>query len=440
MGTPRPATSRTAEVPTVYRPAQAPEIDGGRRPAPLHPAAAVGSGLFAICLLLALPAGTAVEPDPGLPRLGDAGWWTVVAVLVLQAVAVVWVGRFPTTVLPGLTALPLVLVWSVPGGAFSATAVAELAGVFLAVVARPPRRWVLVVVTALLLATGQFLNQVRAGEGLGTAVAGGLLQGLSVVGLPLLFGLVVAAQRDTREARHHEVQALRREQDALLSAAVSRERMAMSRELHDIAAHHMSGIALMAAAMDRQIDTDPATAKQSARQVREQSRAVLDDLRRLVGLLREDADATRPVESLDALAALVENRRATGSEIDLVLPAGSAEPGVGPLGQLVVYRMVQESLANAAVHAPGARCAVEIGEPRDGRLAVVVRNGAPTGPDPGPGGGFGLVGMAERAQLVGADLTYGPSPDGGWEVRLTLPVEDALSTLRPPTTLPEAAQ
>jgi signal transduction histidine kinase len=234
--------------------------------------------------------------------------------------------------------------------------VAELAGVFLAVVARPARRWVVLAVTTLLLATGQFLNQVRAGEDPGPAIVGGLLQGLFVVGLPLLFGLVVAAQRDTREARLHEVQALRREQDALLQAAVSRERMSMSRELHDIAAHHMSGIALMAAAMDRQIDADPATAKKSARQVREQSRAVLDDLRRLVGLLREDADATRPVESPDALSALVENRRATGSEIDFVVPEHGT--GVGPLAQLVVYRMVQESLANAAAHAPGARCAV----------------------------------------------------------------------------------
>jgi signal transduction histidine kinase len=297
------------------------------------------------------------------------------------------------------------------------------------------------VVTGLLLATGQCLNQVRAGEpDLGAAIAGGLVQGLVVVGLPLLFGLVVAAQRDTREARHHEVQALRREQDALLQVAVSRERMAMSREVHDIAAHHMSGIALMAAAMDRQIDSDPATAKRSARQVREQSRAVLDDLRRLVGLLREDAEATRSVEGLDALSALVENRRATGSEIDLVVPARSTEhgAGVGPLAQLVVYRTVQESLANAAVHAPGARCTVEIGDPRDGRLSVVVRNGVPAGPDPGPGGGFGLVGIAERAQLVGADLTYGPTPDGGWEVRLTLPIEDEVTTMFTPTTFPEA--
>jgi signal transduction histidine kinase len=420
----------------VSRPApQAPP-----RPAPLQPVAATVSALIALCLLLVLPVVTAAEPDFDLPVLGSAGWWTAIAVVVLQAVAVVWAARFPTVVLPALTALPLVLVWLVPGGAFSATAVAELAGVFVAVAARPRRRpWAALAVTALLLATGQSLNGVRSGEpDVAATIAGALLQGLFVVGLPLLFGLVVAAQRDAREARHHEVQALRREQDALLAAAVSRERMAMSRELHDIAAHHMSGIALMAAAMDRQIDADPATAKRSARQVREQSRAVLDDLRRLVGLLREDADATRPVETLDAVSALVENRRATGAEIDLVVPPGGAEPGVGPLAQLVVHRMVQESLANAATHAPGARCVVEVGEPRHGRLAVVVRNGPPTGPDPGPGGGFGLIGMAERAQLVGADLTYGAAPDGGWEVRLTLPVEDVATTLPAPTTLPEA--
>jgi nitrate/nitrite-specific signal transduction histidine kinase len=80
---------------------------------------------------------------------------------------------------------------------------------------------------------------------------------------------------------------------------------------------------------------------------------------------------------------------------------------------------------------------VEVGEPRHGRLAVVVRNGPPTGPDPGPGGGFGLIGMAERAQLVGGDLVHGATPDGGWEVRLTLPVEDPVTTLRASTTLPE---
>jgi signal transduction histidine kinase len=408
------------------------------RPVPLHPGTAVVCGLVAIGLLLVMPSAAATEPGFGpLPRPGDAGWWAVASVLVVQAVAVAGAARFPAVVLPGLTTVPLVLAVLAPGAAFGLTAVAELAGVFLVVIARPPRQllWIVLGGTALLLATGQFLNEVRSGmSGTAVAIVAALLQALVVVGLPLLLGLVVAAQRDARDARLQEVQALRREQDALLQAAVSRQRVAMSRELHDIAAHHMSGIALMAAAMDRQIDSDPAAARRSARQVREQSSAVLDDLRRLVGLLREEADATRPVETLDAVSALVETRRAAGSPIDLVSPAGRTDPGVGlgPLAQLVAYRMVQESLANAAAHAPGARCVVEIGEPRDARLTIIVRNGAPPEPDPGPGGGFGLVGMAERAQLVGADLTHGTTPDGGWEVRLTLPVEDSTSTPEAP--------
>jgi signal transduction histidine kinase len=422
----------------VSRPVQEPV-----RRVPLHPVTAAGCGLVAIGALLLLPSAAATDPTLApVPRPGGAEWWTVIAVLVVQAVAVAWVGRFPAAVLPGLAVVPFVLAWLTPGAAFSTTAVAELAGVFLAVVARPSRRpWGALTATALLLAAAQLLNEVRSGApDVGAAVIGALLQALVVIGLPLLLGLVIASQREAHDARQQEVLALRREQDALLQAAVSRQRLAMSRELHDIAAHHMSGIALMAAALGQQIDTDPAAAKRSALDVRQQSRAVLDDLRRLVGLLREDADAARPVETLDAVSALVETRRAAGAEIDLVLPAEAAgiDAGLGPLAQLVAYRMVQESLANAATHAPRARCTVEIGEPHDGRLTTTVRNSAPDGPDPGPRGGFGLVGMAERAQLVGAELSYGATADGGWEVRLTLPVDDTITTTSAPAPPPEA--
>jgi signal transduction histidine kinase len=409
------------------------------RSRPLHPGAALGSGVAAIGLLLFLASAAAADPDLGpVPGPGEAVWWVVAAVLLAQAVAVAWTGRAPAVVLPGLAAVALVLVPVAPGPAFTITAVAMLVAVFLAVVAHPLRRlWVPLAAAGVLLAAGQFLTvgARSAPEAAGAAGTGAALQALVVIGLPLLFGSVVAARRDAHEAHRLELVALRREQDALLQAAVSRQRTALSRELHDIAAHHMSGIAVLAGALDRQIETDPSTARQSARQIREQSRAVLTDLRRLVGLLREEADAARPPETLDAVSALVEARRAAGAEITLVLPTEHVEPG--PLAQLVAYRMVQESLANAAVHAPGAPCAVQISTPSQGRLVISVRNGAPTGPDPGPGGGFGLVGMAERAQLVGAELTYGPTVDGGWEVRLTLPVGETVSTIPAPAPLPE---
>ncbi|MFP5022237.1 sensor histidine kinase [Pseudonocardia phyllosphaerae] len=392
---------------------------------PLHPRTAVGCAVVAIALLLFLPWAAATDPGLGTAALpGEAGWWLAVAVLLTQAALVSWVGRAPAVLPPVVSAVPLIVIAATPGAVFSIGAVAVATAVFLAVVARSSTRlWPGLLCTGLVLGIGQFANEVHTfGTPTTTALITSPLHVVIVVGLPLLLGLVIASRRDADAARTEQVAALRREQGAVLQAEMARQRTALSRELHDIAAHHMSGIAVIAAAMDRQIDSDPATAKQSARQIREQSRAVLDDLRRLVGLLREEADAARPVETLESVTALVEERRAYGAEIDLVVPEHVVEPG--PLTQLVVYRMVQESLANAAAHAPGAHCVVELAAPDATQLQVRVRNGVPTGPDRGPGGGFGLLGMAERAQLVGAELRHGPTSDGGWEVALTLPLDD----------------
>lgn len=407
-------------------------------PRPLNPMAAAGCGVVSLALFFAIPLAGAADPTLGdLPSPGEGRWWLLGAVLLVQAVTAVQVNRRPEVVLPLVAGVPLVAAWFGPNAAFSTTAVTLIASVYLAVVAR--MRWPRVVLPAawLLVATAQACNEVRGGAlAVPEALLAGPAQALVVVGLPLLAGSVVAAQRDARDAREQEARALRREQGALLEAAVSQQRAAMSRELHDIAAHHLSGIALMAAVIDRRIDSDPAAAKEAAREIRQQSTAVLDDLRRLVGLLREDPGAESPIAALEAVPELVAQRRATGAEIDLVLPESGTD-GVGPLAQLVAYRAVQESLANAAAHAPGARCVVEIGTRDRDRVQVVVRNDSPAAAGAGPGGGYGLLGMAERAQLVGADLDYGPTAGGGWEVRLLLPREDpSPAAFAPP--IPEA--
>ncbi|HEY0216014.1 MAG TPA: ATP-binding protein, partial [Cellulomonas sp.] len=134
--------------------------------------------------------------------------------------------------------------------------------------------------------------------------------------------------------------------------------------------------------------------------------------------------------SLAGVPALVATAGAGGRAV--VLPRRSRAAtagvgdGVGPLAQLAGYRMVQESLANAARHAPGAGCTVELDDRDDAEVVLVVRNAATTQvPVRTPGGGTGLRGMRERAELVGADLRYGPTVHGGWEVRLALPREPA---------------
>ncbi|WP_432545440.1 sensor histidine kinase [Kineococcus sp. SYSU DK004] len=402
---------------------------GGHRPHP-HALAALAVAAVALALLAWLPVAAAADPSLGAaPALASPSWWAAAAVVAAQSVLVARVARRPALLLPLTAALPLPLALAAPSAVLTLTTLPVAVATHLAVLSRPLRRLAgALAATLLLVALAQVLGQTgdepAAGGGPWVPVAAGTAQALLVVGAPLLLGSVVAARRDAERARRQEVAALRREQEALLAAAVSQQRTAMSRELHDIAAHHLSGIALLAAAIGRQVDTDPAAAKRSAQLVREQSRAVLDDLRRLVGLLREDAADARPVETLAGLDDLVRARRAVGADVALVHRGDGAER-LGPLAQLVAHRAVQEALANAAAHAPGAVCAVEVDATASDRVVLTVRNGPPTGPDQGPGSGFGLVAMAERAQLVGGTLEHGPTGDGGWRVRLRLPAEPA---------------
>nr|WP_242680479.1 histidine kinase [Nocardioides sp. IC4_145] len=201
----------------------------------------------------------------------------------------------------------------------------------------------------------------------------------------------------------------------------------MARELHDIAAHHLSGIAIAASALERQVATDPDGAREAARQVRRQSTSVLRDLRSLVGLLRDrDGGGGARPETLGGIADLVADVVAIGREVTWTVrgDASAADREVGPLAQLAAYRVVREALANAGRHAPGAACTVTLDARDPAEVTLVVRNGPAVGePDPVAGGGFGLVGMRERAGLTGARVDAGPTGDGGWEVRLVLPRE-----------------
>ena len=135
------------------------------------------------------------------------------------------------------------------------------------------------------------------------------------------------------------------------------------------------------------------------RQVRAQSRALLDDLRRLVGLLR-DADHVDAVETVEAIERLVADARASGRDVSLRVEGRT--DGVGSLGQLVAFRMVQESLANAALHAPGAACAVAIDGSRPDLVVVTVRNDAPAAASGTAREGLGLL-ERQGAGEPGAD-------------------------------------
>ncbi|OII00645.1 hypothetical protein BIU89_05585 [Curtobacterium sp. MCBA15_005] len=400
---------------------------------------ALGTAVVALGLLLGLPPLDALEPDgAALALRAPAPFtlaWSVLALgLLAQSAALLAARRAPRTVLIVVAALPVVVAALAPESfdVFGLTALPVVVAVVLAALRVPlARLWPTLLVAGALVAAGSAVLSAVAGgafrgdfsTGLAGSLGQGVLQAIGAVGLPLLVTLLVQSRREVRVARTAEASAVNREQDALVDAAVSRERAAMARELHDIAAHHLSGIALMAAVIDRQIDADPERAHEGARQVREQSTAVLEDLRRLVGLLRDDAPAERAVETVAGIVDLAERARFR-SDVRLdVLPGDRPlADGVGPLAQLAAYRTVQEALANAALHAPSAPCTVTIDDRDVTRVVIRVENAPATVPAAGtsPSGGNGLRGMRERADLVGARLQTGPTATGGWLVELAL--------------------
>jgi len=389
---------------------------------------------------------TMQQSDPsaiaGMPGFGDAAWWWSAAVLALQAV-VLWVLRDrPLAALLLVAAgLPALMVL---GEAIGVGIIAVLVATYRAALAAPVRRLVPAVLGAGALVTaGVTAAGLRSGSAESAALVGGLLQGVAAVGLPLVLAALVGARREADAALAGTAEAQSRERDALVQVVVERERTAMARELHDIAAHHLSGIAVMTAAIGRQIDVDPEGAKRAVAQVREQSTAMLRDLRNLVVLLRDtessDPDGPVRVETLAGVPELVARARDSGLDVALETSGPveqvAASGAIGPLAQLAAYRVVQEALANAARHAHGARCAVRVDVHEGDHVQVLVRNSAPA---PGEAlvphdPGYGLVGMRERAELTGATLRYGPTNDGGWQVTLAIPTAPQTTSTEEPS-------
>lgn len=399
-------------------------------------AAAISALLLIRELLSDLPG-----KQPMTPAIGTVSWWLVVVVILGQCILLPWARQAPRAVVLSVSVAAFLLALTMPGAVFDVTTFAVPVAVFLGFGRGPSRSlWVVMAGAAVLVATASIVNGI-GGEGDEPlfAVGEAAVQSGGLFAAPLLLAAMLRARRDSLDAHGRELRALSRERDALVDATIARERTAMARELHDIAAHHLSGIALMASVVERQVDREPDAAREAAKQIRSESTAVLQNLRRVVGLLRDDGAVERSVENFASVPDLIDGVVVGGTaEVRLSMlppePSGSFGAGIGPLAQLAAYRTIQESLANAAMHAPGATCLVELDDTADDHVAVVVRNSPPAAPigvqsAGDSGGGFGLVGMRERADLIGAELQYGHTPDGGWDVRLTIP-RDAVATGR----------
>ncbi len=245
---------------------------------------------------------------------------------------------------------------------------------------------------------------------------------------PIALGLLVRT-RSELAARIDDLTRSRRHADELIAEQVlSTERARLAREMHDVVAHQVSLISLQAGAV--QISAEDAKAREGARTIRELSVRTLDELRHMVGILRAaggDLEDLTPQPRLADLPRLIEL-----SALDVAYEADTAEAPEDDEGRTAeaveraAFRIVQEALTNVRKHAPGARVTVRVRDLDAARelLRVEVRNGPPdaSAASPGlPGGGHGLVGLRERAQLLGGTLKAGPTDDGGFVVRADFP-------------------
>jgi signal transduction histidine kinase len=260
-------------------------------------------------------------------------------------------------------------------------------------------------------------------------VTGAGREALNEVYVAILFATVLIAYGyliGTRRRLQSElVEGRRREQEEQARSTLLEERARIARELHDVVAHHMSVIAVRAETAPFRIPGLPEAVKDDMAETSAIAREALTEMRRLLGVLRgADGDAERaPQPGMDRLEGLVAAVRGAGLAVDLRV-VGDQRPL--PSGvELSAYRIMQEALSNTLRHAPGARAAVEV-HYQPGRLWLRVRNGPPPVPGDRPqtaAPGHGIVGMRERAAMLGGTLAAGPTADGGYLVEATLPLD-----------------
>jgi signal transduction histidine kinase len=268
-------------------------------------------------------------------------------------------------------------------------------------------------------------------------LASGSLDGIpwpaSLVAVVAALGLgdarrtVETAEASMDEERERSSETLTRLNAVQHEQAVLRERARIARELHDVVAHSVSMIAVQAETAPYTMRDLSPEAKKGFAEMAGAAREALEEMRRLLSVLRSEPGTepeVTPQPRLDRLNELIDSHRGAGGQAQL-----SVNGAVRPLSttiELSAYRIVQEALTNARRHAPGARVRVELNYLGD-RLAVrVTDDGAPTPvtrvEDRTKVMGHGLVGMRERATMLGGRFAAGPRTEGGFAVQAELPV------------------
>jgi signal transduction histidine kinase len=239
----------------------------------------------------------------------------------------------------------------------------------------------------------------------------------------LLLGVSVRHWRNSLSALTERAEQLERERDQQARIAAAAERTRIAREMHDVVAHSLSVMVTLSKGAALKQAAEPERASMAMRQVAATGHQALDEMRRLLGVLRtEDAPKSRqPQPGMAQIDALFDQVRATGLAAELTVTGTPA--AMPPGAELTVYRIVQEALTNALKHAADpTRVSVAIAYRPDSVTVDVHDDGARRHVRPeARAAGHGLTGMRERAAVYGGAVSAGPDPAGGWHIHARLP-------------------
>lgn len=389
-------------------------------------------------VLLVLAAVTVTGPGPELTTTEQA---VAAAGSLVQAVSLLARRRAPVVVL-SVTVAVLVVTAAVAGDPVAAEMGVAFALYAVAAQCRPTVTW-LGWAAALLVAWVTYTAALRVPTAppvptqtqvLLTAMLGLLL--VTLVALAL--GLTVRGRRVQVAALEERARRLVLERDQREQLAAAAERARMAREMHDVVAHSVAVMVTLAHGAAASLDSRPERSREALDELSSTGRAALGDMRRIVGLLRDDQSAagagSRDLPDLpgnpgpgagDSVAALVQTFQYAGLPVRLV-ERGPALPHDRRLRH-AVFRVVQESLTNVLRHAPHtADVEVLLDRTEDHVTVTVANTRGPGGHDPAGGGGHGLAGMRERVAAHRGTVEAGPTPTG-WRVRATLYYDEETS-------------
>ncbi|HLR57583.1 MAG TPA: sensor histidine kinase [Beutenbergiaceae bacterium] len=264
--------------------------------------------------------------------------------------------------------------------------------------------------------------------GLESAIVGGVLFLLAAMLVLLSWGagLLRRSRLEQRESLRERALRLERERDQQAQIATVAERNRIAREMHDIVAHSLSVVVAQADGGRYAAAADPEAATRALETIAETSRAALADMRRILGVLRDENGETadlipQPADAdIDALIGQVKTAGLNVSHVTLGAPR-ALPPGAG----VALYRIVQESLTNILKHGGPEAAAIVTTEWKTDGLTISIDDDGRGAAAKSDGAGHGLVGMRERAAMLGGSLAAGPKPGGGFRVRCHIPLPNS---------------